>query len=71
MLALSVYSSCYRPLHRLSHSSAEEEYSKPWLRLQLKQSKEGEDGQLVKCKDTGAYLLLYIPIDHKELERYF
>lgn len=39
--------------------------------MQLKQSKEGEDGQLVKCKDTGVYLLLYIPIDHKELERHF
>jgi len=26
---------------------------------------EGDD-QLVKYKDTGLYLLLYIPIDHKE-----
>jgi len=25
-----------------------------------------EDNQLVKCKNTGLYLLLYIPNDYKE-----
>jgi len=28
--------------------------------------KNEDDDQLVKCKNTGLYLLLYIPIDHKE-----
>ena len=29
-------------------------------------SKSRKDNQLVKCKDTGLYLQLYIPKDHKE-----
>jgi len=33
-------------------------------------SKSKEDDQLVKHKDIGLYLQLYIPIDHEERERY-
>ncbi len=33
-------------------------------------SKRGEDDQLVKHKDTGLYLQLYIPTDYEERERH-
>jgi len=29
--------------------------------------KSENDDQLVKCKDTGLYLQLYIPIDHEKI----
>jgi len=33
-------------------------------------SKRGENNQLVKHKDTGLYLQLYIPSDHEEREKH-
>ena len=30
---------------------------------------KSEEDQLVKCKDTSLYLLLYIPTNHKKRER--
>ena len=33
-------------------------------------SKKGENNQLVKCKDTGLYLLLYIHINYKKIGWY-
>ena len=34
-------------------------------------SKSKWNDQLIKCKDTGLYLLLYIPTNHEKRERCF